>query len=425
MPDSSSPYVIITSDAHAGADVLDYKPYLASRWHEDFDTWAADYSDPWTEVEAGPNRRMVGVASGKVPENWDSDRRLKDLEADGIVAEVLFPNTSPPFFPSGNLSAPAPATRAEYERRWAGLQAHNRWLVDFCAQAPGRRAGMTQILLNDIDDAVREIEWAKDSGLTGGILLPGVSPGSDMPPLYSPVYEPIWAACADLGIPINHHSGATGRPVDPAPSAATATIAAFETHFFAQRACWHLIFAGVFERHPRLKLVLTEVFSGWVTQRMPAADALYRSARIPSSPWAAFAGEVAGKMSLTPSEYFARNCYLGASFLLRSDVEERHEIGVDRIMWGSDYPHSEGTFPYTKEALRWTMSDVPEQELRPILGETAAKVYSFDLNLLQPIANRVGPSVDEIATPLETPPTVPDQSVSPVFASTMDVGPYA
>jgi hypothetical protein len=71
------------------------------------------------------------------------------------------------------------------------------------------------------------------------------------------------------------------------------------------------------------------------------------------------------------------------------------------------------------------MSDVPEQELRPILGETAAKVYSFDLNLLQPIADRVGPSVDEVATPLETPPTVPDESVSPVFATTMPVGPYA
>jgi predicted TIM-barrel fold metal-dependent hydrolase len=422
--DESSRYVVISSDCHAGADVLDYKPYLASQWHEEFDVWASHYVDPWLEIEPGLPGRRVGVASGNLVENWDSDRRIADLEADGIVAEVVFPNTSPPFFPSGNLSAPMPVTRQEYERRWAGLQAHNRWLVDFCAAAPGRRAGIAQILLNDVDAAMREIRWVKENGLSGGILLPGVSPGSGMPPLYSPEYEGIWAVCEELAVPVNHHAGPTGRPIDP-PAPASSAIASFETHFFAQRALWHLIFAGVFERYPALRFILTETFTSWVTQRLPAADVLYASALVESSPWQAFAGVVAEKMSLSPREYFDRNCFIGASFLLPSEAQQRYEVGVGRIMWGSDYPHSEGCFPYSVKALRAAFADVPPAEVRRMVGETAAGVYSFDLDALALIAERVGPTVEEVATPLTDRPKVPEESVCAVFAPTMPIGPYA
>ena len=93
-------------------------------------------------------------------------------------------------------------------------RAHNRWLADFCA-APGRRAGIAQILLHDVDAAVDEIRWAKDAGLTGGVLLPGAPPGSDLLPLYAPEYEPIWAACEELGLPINHHTGSASPDYGP------------------------------------------------------------------------------------------------------------------------------------------------------------------------------------------------------------------
>ena len=102
---------------------------------------------------------------------------MRDLEADGIAAEVIFPNTVPPFFPGGALVTQAPPADAhDLELRWAGLQAHNRWLADFCARTPGRRAGIAQILLHDVDASVEEIRWAHDHGLTGGILLPGAPP---------------------------------------------------------------------------------------------------------------------------------------------------------------------------------------------------------------------------------------------------------
>ena len=100
-----------------------------------------------------------------------SKARLRELEDDGVVAEVIFPNTIPPFFPSGNLLA-RPPENDEYELRWAGLKAHNRWLVDFCADTPGRRAGMAQVFLNDVDAAVAEVELVEEgcAGYKSGLV---------------------------------------------------------------------------------------------------------------------------------------------------------------------------------------------------------------------------------------------------------------
>src|SRR5436190_2189555 len=106
-------YTIISDDGHCGADVAAYKPYLASRWHDEFDAWAAAFVNPFVD-QVMPN----------ADRSWNGERRQRELESDGVVGEVLFPNTVPPFFPSGNLLAPLP-TAAEYERRMAGLRAHN------------------------------------------------------------------------------------------------------------------------------------------------------------------------------------------------------------------------------------------------------------------------------------------------------------
>src|SRR3974390_2922968 len=124
------PYALISTDCHAGANLPDYKAYLAERWHDEFDVWASTYSDGWGEVDT-EHEWKGGASSFMSPYNWDSPRRLAMLEEQGIVAEVIFPNTVPPFSPAGNLASPGPRSQNEYERRWAGLKAHNRWLKDF------------------------------------------------------------------------------------------------------------------------------------------------------------------------------------------------------------------------------------------------------------------------------------------------------
>jgi predicted TIM-barrel fold metal-dependent hydrolase len=383
-------YTVISADGHAGADLYGYRPYLASRWHDDFDAWASSFVNPWGDLNGPVAYR-----------NWDSDRRLAELEADGIVAEILFPNTIPPFFPSANLLARPPAAD-EYERRWAGVQAHNRWLADFCAAAPGRRAGIAQIFLNDVDAAVKEIRWAAEVGLTGGVLLPGVEPNSPLPPLWSDAYEPVWSVCAELDVTLNSHGGA-GLPafgMDPVSRA----VMLIELPIYAHRSLWHLIFGGVFERYANLRFAMTEQGTGWIPGGLSSLDWFRRRMLIETAPESRFGGEAAAKLSLTPSEYFARNCYVGASFMRPIECSKRHEIGVDRIMWGSDYPHSEGSYPHTREVLRHSFADVSVDETRRMLSGTAAEVYGFDLAALDALAAAVGPTVAEVHVPLELVP---------------------
>lgn len=396
-------YTVISADCHAGADLLDYKPYLEKRYHDDFDAWAATYVNPYQDLLADTADR-----------NWNSDRRVAELEADGIVAEVVFPNTIPPFFPSASLMAPAP-TREEFEQRWAGLRAHNRWLADFCAAAPGRRAGVAQILLNDVDEAVREIRKAASAGLTGGILLPGTPPGSGLPELYSQTYDPIWAVCDELGVPVNHHGGSASPPLGEEPAARAVFMV--ETTWFSHRALWHLIFGGAFHRHPDLKLVLTEQGSGWIPGVLDMLD--YYHARLVAAATKAataesrFGAGLAASMGGGPSEVWRDNCFVGASFMRPHEVPLRDRIGLDKIMWGSDYPHDEGTTPYSREGLRIAYAGLPRHEVAAMTGGNAARVYGFDLGLLDPIAARVGPTVEEIAEPLTD---IPPAATSPAFA---------
>ena len=392
-------YIVVSSDGHAGAQMHEYRGYLEAKYLDEFDEWAKSYVNPFVDLRGETAYR-----------NWDSKARLQELEDDGVVAEVIFPNTIPPFFPSGNLLA-RPPENDQYELRWAGLKAHNRWLADFCADTPGRRAGMAQIFLNDVDDAVAEIKWAREHGLFGGILLPGVPPDSDLPPLFATDYDPIWATCADLDMPVNNHSGAAG----PAPGAHLASMAIFmvELSWFSHRVFWHMAFGGAFARYPSLKLVLTEQSSGWVPAVVNMLDHQYSRFCDPSTAESHFGGELVKQVTQPPSYYWEHNCFAGASFFRPCEVPLRYDIGVDKIMWGQDYPHTEGTYPYTTEALRNTFAGLDVAEVAPMVGLTAVDVYGFDLDVLEPVAAQVGPTVEEVAVPLER---VPADSHSIAFA---------
>jgi len=387
VPAADDRYTVISADAHAGADIVDYRPYLASAWYDEFDAWAAAYVNPFADLLAPTAYR-----------SWDSDRRLAENEADGVVAEVLFPNTVPPFFEEGSLVA-LPPTPAEYDRRWAGIQAHNRWLADFCAATPGRRAGVVQIFANVIDHALAEIRWAASTfSPFGGILLPSLPPGSELPPLWDPAYEPLWDLCEELGVVVNVHGGG-GLP-DYGEAEVARAIMLVELPWFSHRSAWHLIFGGVLERHPDLRVVLTEQGLAWIPRGLETLDWFYGRMTLGDAAEANFFGAAAKAMSMTPSEYFARNFTVGASFLRASESELRHDVGVDRIMWGADYPHSEGSYPYTREALRAAFGHCDPVETRQMLEVNAANLYGFDLESLRAVGDLVGPTVAEVATPL-------------------------
>ncbi len=384
-------YTVISADCHGGGSIGEYRPYLERGWLDDFDAWLPTYVNPYDDLKGDDGAR-----------NWDSARRLRDLEDDGIVAEVIYPNTIPPFYPSSSLTAqPPPADSGDLDRRWAGLRAHNRWLADFCADAPGRRAGIAQILLHDIDAAVAEVRWARDHGLFGGVLLPGVPPGSALPQLHDPTYyEPLWAVCEELAMPVNHHGGSANPPMGNTQE--SVVIFLLEVTWFSHRALTHLLISGALERHPDLQLVFTEQGTAWVPDELARLDYFFdRMRNAVGSQEHIWGAPVMAGLSLTPSEYWARQCHVAASFMRRSEMPARDVVGVDRIMWGSDYPHREASFPWSTEALRQAYGGFPGHEVERMLSGNAAALYGFDLAALAPIAARVGPLVTDIAVPLE------------------------
>jgi len=385
----SDRYTVISADCHGGAELHQYREYLERRHHDAFDAWARDYAVPYEDLMGDEG-----------PRNWDSDRRLADLEADGIVAEVVYPNTIPPFYPEPSLKVQVPgASQGDLALRWAGLRAHNRWLVDFCNAAPGRRAGIAQIMLHDVDAAVAEIEWAAGAGLRGGVLLPGAPPGSGLEPLYSPVYEPIWAACDAAGLVVNHHSGSAVPPLGEQPIDQVTFL--LEVTWYAHRALWNLIFGGVMERHPDLQFVFTEQGTAWIPETLLTLDYFFhRMGTAVGSQEYEWGNPVVADLGCRPSDYWVRQCHVGSSFMRPAEAGLRHAVGVDRIMWGSDYPHKEASFPFSREALRAAFAGVDPVEVQPMVGGNAGRLYGFDLDLLDRLAGQVGPTHDEIAEPL-------------------------
>ena len=228
----SERYTLISADCHAGANHETYRGYLEEKYLDEFDAWRNRYSNPFSSLTSDTRDR-----------NWNSERRMTEQEADGCVAEVVFPNTIPPFFPTGAVIARAPGPD-EYEVRLAGIRAHNRWLADWCAEYPVRRAGIGQIFLNDIDDAIADVRWCHGHGLRGGILLQPVPDDlKHLDPLYSRSYDPLWAVCEELGIVVNTHSGGAGMP-DYGRHKAAGQVWIAEATFFARRPLSHLLIAG-------------------------------------------------------------------------------------------------------------------------------------------------------------------------------------
>jgi predicted TIM-barrel fold metal-dependent hydrolase len=406
--------VVISTDGHAGADLWDYKPYLETRYHEQFDAWATSFHDAWAEEtdQERPLNHRLGVASSTAPLNWDARMRLDYLDGQGIAAEVLFPNTAPPFYPSGALTSPGPSTSEEFELRFAGLRAHNRWLADFCSHAPERWAGFAQVFLDDVDAAVAEARWAKDAGLKG-VLLPG-DHVLKMANLYYPHLDPLWAACAELELPVHRHASFPTESVSEGGNA-SALIGMLETQFYIIRSIGHMILSGAFERHPDLVFVITEITAASeIPSYLARLDGMAGMGLGAGTPLYEHIKDAVAALHRTPSEYFATNCYVAGP---THDLRPAHDLGTPNIMWGADVPHAEGTSPFTLEVLRTTMHDLPDADVEALLCTRAANVYDFDVDRLRAVADRIGPTLDQIKTPLppEQRPRFPEDTRCTVF----------
>jgi predicted TIM-barrel fold metal-dependent hydrolase len=294
------------------------------------------------------------------PGGWDPAERIKDMDVDGVAAEVIYTTLG---FRQFWLSD------AALQR--ACFRAYNDWLAEYCAYAPDRLAGLALISLFDIDQGIQALRRCANQGLRGALIW--CSPPDDMP--YSSThYDPFWAAAQDLQMPLSLHSitgvGQESRFMikQPLDRYVRTTVLAHEV----QRSLTVLIFSGVLERFPTLRFVSAENEVGWLPfylQKLDQAQEEYRY--LYPTP-----------LKLKASEYFQRQ--VSATFIDDPvGVASRQWIGVENIMWSSDYPHTVSTWPHSQEVVARDLDGVPEDEAEKIVRTNAARLYGFDLAKLQ------------------------------------------
>src|SRR5438552_10450297 len=289
---------------------------------------------------------------------YDPEQHLKDMALDGVAGEVLYPSQGLFYF----KVADPPLMSAIF-------RAYNDWLAEFCRTDPARLKGIAMINLDDVQEGITELERAARLGLAGAMI-------TEYPLEHrrydQPEYEPFWAAAETLGLPRRLHTatrrqrqvrGVGERTLRDASSRATKA-------FYPALSMCDLIFSGVFERHPRLTLAIVAFELAWAPHVLTTMDYTYRERH----------GEAIYRFKggMRPSDFFHRNIVLS----FQEDVigiRLRDAIGVDNMMWGSDYPHSESTFPRSREILKAILAGVPDDEQAKIVGGNTARVYRFDV----------------------------------------------
>lgn len=393
-------FVVISSDCHAGLPPGQYRDYLDPQYRETFDMalpiqknmtekaeqvfLVKDINDQW---RSGNEAQLSGA--------WDYERRLEVLDGDGIAGEIIFPDgiTEQNAAPFGAGLA-LPTKNIIPELQWAGARAHNRWLAEFCARNPVRHFGVAVCpLLWDIDEAISEVRFAAENGL-GGMLIPLLT--REFAPYHHPRYNPFWEACEDLGVVVCFHSGAAPMEEffgeefpesDQSEHPGAVGIYISEVFFWTYRPLIFMLWGGVFERYPELKASITETGQGWLLPPLlRMLDHHYYDTQ-----FSAKLGDYRSHLAMSPTDYFRRNCAVGASCMPRADAEIRHEMGMAQIMWGSDFPHPEGTWPNTVPTMIETFKGLPEDDIAAMLGGNALAFYGFKETGLTEIANRVGP----------------------------------
>ncbi|MCE2390758.1 MAG: amidohydrolase [Proteobacteria bacterium] len=300
------------------------------------------------------------------PAAYDPRRYLEENASDGVMGQVLYPSEALMAY-----GIPDPALCS------AAMRAYNDYIAEFCSEDRGRLKGIALLNVDDPDEAVRELARCRELGLAGAMIsvLPPADRGYD-----HPMYEPLWSAAVDLDMPLSMHV-ATGRE-RASVVAQESTVRVSEAAFYLQdhfvrKSLGEMIFAGVFERHPKLRVGSIEHEVSWVPFFLFQMDYCYTDRPLRGD-WHRFADPDA-----RPSHFFRSNCFVS----FQEDavgLRVRDVVGVRTLMWGSDYPHTEATFPRSREITAEILADVPEDEQALVLRDNVARLYGFDLDALAP-----------------------------------------
>ncbi len=288
------------------------------------------------------------------PGAFDPHARLGDMDAEGIDVAVLYPTIGLGFW---GIRDPDTAISV--------ARCYNDWLAGYCAADPERLHGAAMVPFQSPDGAVRELRRAREQlGLCAAFVRPNPCLGRS---LVDDTYTPFWDTAEELGVAVGIHEGFQPAvpPLGSDRTPRNILVLHAVSHTFEQMfACAQLIAAGVLDRHPELRVVFLEAGGGWVPYWLARLDHQVDAY-----------GGYAPRMRLRPSEYFARQCWV--SFELDEAILPALApfVGVDRIVWGSDYPHADSTFPGALTELRTTIASLPPDTQQRILSTNAAELY--------------------------------------------------
>ena len=308
----------------------------------------------------------AGVPSQDLPEHnkkgfdqapksvWDPAYRIADQDRDGVQAEVIYTSMGMPLFGLDDA-----------DLRLACFRAFNEWAAEYCSYDLKRLIPLGLITLEDIPSAVAELQRIAKQGMRGAMIW---AEPPDERPYSHPDYEPFWAAAQDLNLPLSLHI-LTARGGTGANQAAGRNflLSLANLHHQIERTISVLVFGGVLEKFPRLKIVSAENDVGWMAYFMYRLDTVQHRL-----------GAVGGlQLPMRASEYIKRQVY--ATFIADPVfVDSLHRYGPDNIMWSSDYPHTAATFPRSQEIVAKRFGQLPEEQRQKIVHDTAARVYGLD-----------------------------------------------
>ncbi|MGI9602238.1 MAG: amidohydrolase family protein [Acidimicrobiales bacterium] len=287
------------------------------------------------------------------PSGWDPAERLKDQDIDGVHTEVLYGTLGMRLFRS---------TDAEVQQ--AAFRVYNDWLADYCAHAPSRLVGLGLVSLWDVDRGVAELERCAELGHRGAMIW-GYPPEDR--PYHSPVYDRLWAAASDLGMPLSLHI-VTGMGPESLIEFSAPALRYMNLIHETQRSISQLVLGGVLERFPRLQIVGAESDIGWLPHWIQRMD----------HGWEKFGAMMDTELALRPSEYMNRQVW----FTFMDDEigsSTADHLGV-RIMWGSDFPHTDSTWPDSQSVIARNLAGASASLAEQVLRENAVELYGLDLS---------------------------------------------
>ena len=285
---------------------------------------------------------------------WDSKFRLADQDKDGVAAEIIYPTV-------GMLLC----NHADFDFKKACFEAYNRWLSEYCSEAPERLFGMAQVSMRSPEDGVAELNAAHSMGFKG-VMMPGDPAIEDYD---SVTYDRVWATAVELNLPLSFHilTGKSGqisqKPRGPRINGFLSIIRG------CQDIMGTLIFGGVFDRHPALKIVCVEADAGWVPHYMYRMDHAYKRHRY----WMK-----APPLKRLPSEYFYDHIYV----TFQDDwvaFKTKDLCNVRRLMWANDFPHSDSTWPWSQSMLDEHAKDLSVQERNWICHDNVSQLYGLNV----------------------------------------------